>query len=409
MIKMRYKVLVCLIALALLAQTSTVYAKTTIKMWGMGAEGENLKPMLKEFEALNPDIKVELQAIPWGSAHEKLLVSVAGGIPPDICQLGTTWMAEFAFMGALHPLDDLVAKSAQINKENYFEGSWKTAEIEGHIYGIPWYVDTRLIFYRTDIFKNAGYDKVPQTWDELKEAAKKIRQKSNNENFAWQIIPGDEFLFQQLVWANGGDILAPDNKGSAVLSPEVQEAFDYMYSYFKEHIVPLKKEASIDVFTGFQTGYYAMFISGPWNVAMLKAKAPDIDGKWAVAPMPKKKKRTSFVGGSNLVIFKDSKNKEAAFKLIEFFNRPENQVKFYQIVSALPSVKKAWEDPVLKGNPLVEPFGEQMKDVKAPPTIPEWEEIAFKIQLRMAEALYGMKTTNQALQDLDADINKILR
>src|SRR5205085_282053 len=111
---------------------------------------------------------------PWEAAHAKLLTSVVGGIPPDISQLGTTWMAEFAAMRALAPLDEKAAASAKARPAAFFPGSLQTCYVDGKLYGIPWYVDTRVLFYRKDLLAEVGFKDAPKTWEELKTAARRL-------------------------------------------------------------------------------------------------------------------------------------------------------------------------------------------------------------------------------------------
>ena len=95
-----------------------------------------------------------------------------------------------------------------------------------------------------------------------------------------------------------------------------------------------------------------------------------------MAPMPTKQSATSFVGGSNLAVFKDAKNRDGAWKFVSWLSKPEVQVKWYQAVSDLPAVQASWDDPTLSGDPLLTAFGEQLKDAKAPPAIATWEQVA---------------------------------
>jgi len=133
-----------------------------ISFWGMGSEGEKIKILIPEFEKQNPGIKVKVQMIPWTAAQEKLISSFAADNMPDLCQLGNTWVPQFVMLEALEPLDGFISKSKTIKPENYFTGIWQTNEVTGKIYGIPWYIDTRLIYYRKDIFKKVGYEEPPK-------------------------------------------------------------------------------------------------------------------------------------------------------------------------------------------------------------------------------------------------------
>ena len=127
----------------------------------------------------------------------------------------------------------------------------------------------------------------------------------------------------------------------------------------------------------FVSGKIGAFISGPWHIGLLKEQGgAGFDDKFAVAPMPMKKSATSFIGGSNLAVFKDAKNRDAGWKFVQWLSKPEVQVKWYQAVKDLPAVQSAWDDSTLSGDPYLAVFGEQLEDAKAPPAIPTWEQIA---------------------------------
>jgi multiple sugar transport system substrate-binding protein len=145
---------------------SEAYAKKKLVVWAMGYEGTKIGIMARKFEELNPGIEVVTQAIPWSAAHEKLLTSIIGGVPPDISQMGTTWIPEFQSMGAFHALDDYL-KNSPLKEKDFFRSSFGIGKISGRVYGIPWYVDTRVLFYRKDILKKAGYDSPPSNWKEF--------------------------------------------------------------------------------------------------------------------------------------------------------------------------------------------------------------------------------------------------
>ena len=93
-----------------------------MRFWGLGREGEVVKELVPEFERKNPDIRVVVQQIPWTAAHEKLVTGFVGGSPPDLAQLGNTWIPEFAAIGALEPLEKRISGSRAILPADYFEG-----------------------------------------------------------------------------------------------------------------------------------------------------------------------------------------------------------------------------------------------------------------------------------------------
>src|SRR5438046_8959695 len=88
--------------------------------------------------------------------------------------MGNTWVPEMVTLGALAPLASLVRQSSDMDSTGHFPGIWATNVVDGGLYGIPWYVDTRVLFYRRDVLARAGYTRMPETWDGGREAVRKI-------------------------------------------------------------------------------------------------------------------------------------------------------------------------------------------------------------------------------------------
>jgi multiple sugar transport system substrate-binding protein len=412
----KFAILILVILLLLVCLDEKSLAKKeeeAITIWAMGAEGMKIAEMARKFEQANPGVKVITQAIPWEAAHEKLITSVVGEIPPDVSQLGTTWMAEFQAMGALAPLDELISNSRIISKDKFFPASWETNLVEERVYGIPWYVDTRVMFYRKDLLKEVGFNHPPRTWEELERVGKALVKDRDGDGktdqYGMALPVKDWNILSMFIWENGGNILTPDNSKPDVESEATQEAFQFYLRLFEEKIVPTTEAVDVDLFHAFRTGFYPIFISGPWMIELVGNElGKEYEGKWDVAMMPRKKFPTSFVGGCNLVVFKGSKHKEAAWKFIEFMSQPDIQVEWYRLTTDLPAVKSAWQDPFFNDKPMLRVFGEQLNYTKAPPSIPEWEQIADAMQRRMEELILGKMNLFQTLGTLTIDINEIL-
>jgi multiple sugar transport system substrate-binding protein len=109
-----------------------------------------------------------------------------------------------------------------------------------------------------------------------------------------------------------------------------------------------------------------------------KAGGADIEGKWAVAPVPGKDEApgTSWIGGANLSVFTDSENKDAAWAFVEFMSRPDTQVAWYEEAAVLPAVTSAWDDEKLASDENLQVFGDQLESTKAAPAIPTWAQVS---------------------------------
>jgi multiple sugar transport system substrate-binding protein len=124
-------------------------ASGELSVWAMGTEGEALPDFVQDFVDANPDVDIEVVPIPWDAARDKFQTAIAAGTTPDVAMMGTTWMAEFG--DAFAPVPD------GIDTSDFFAGSVDTTELAGQAVGVPWYVDTRVLYYRTDLAEQAGW------------------------------------------------------------------------------------------------------------------------------------------------------------------------------------------------------------------------------------------------------------
>ncbi len=385
--------------------------KITINFWAMGVEGETVSKLIPEFEKKNPNIKVKVLQIAWIAAHEKLITAFTGETLPDVFQLGNTWIPEFESLGSIEPLNSYINKSSVVKAFNYFSGIWETNMIDTTVYGIPWYVDTRVMFYRTDILESVGYKNSPRTWAELYDASKKIKQKFNSYSF---FIPTNEWVpFVLFGIQNNAELLKNKNRYGNFSGKEFREAVEYLAKFYHEGLAPVDMQQIMNVFQAFGEGFFSLYITGPWNVTEFQNRLPkEIQNKWMTAPLPSPDNDYpgySLAGGSSLSLNAKSEYKEAAWKFIEFISEAKTQLKFYKLVSSLPAVKKVWEDSSLVNNKFMKAFYTQLHKTKPTPKVPEWEQIVFsKIQQTTEVIARKKKTIVEVLKELDTDANDIL-
>ena len=389
--------------------------KIQINFWTMGAEAEHVQKLTKQFEKLNPNIIVKVQAIPWTAAHEKLITAYASETTPDIVQMGNTWIPEFVALNSLDSLDSFVDQSKVVQSKKFFPGIWQTNIIDNKLYGIPWYVDTRVLFYRTDILKRVGYSEPPKNWNQLYDVSKKIKKLYGTEQKYSFFIPTNEWApFIIFGMQAGADLLKNDNSLGDFSEDKFQIAFSYLMKFYKEKLAPVDMTEVSNVFQAFASGFFAMYITGPWNVAEFKNRLPkELQNDWMTAPLPafdnQKYPGISLAGGSSLSMFKSCKHKKEAWKLIEYLSEKSNQVEFYHLSTDLPSVIDAWQDSTLKDDKYLKAFYEQLQNVIPTPKVPEWEQIVSAKVQQYAE--YGAReivSPTAALKMLDHDVDKIL-
>ncbi len=374
----------------------------TLTVWAMGNEGVQLKVLGNAFMAANPGTTVNVVPVDWGQAVAKLTTAIAGHQTPDVSQMGTDMMAQFAGTTALETVP------ANFKPSTFFESAWNTNIVNGTVYGVPWYVETRLLYYRADIATKAGITSPPATWDDLTAMAKAMQSKGGA---TWGLSLGTKNWqeYFPFLWSNGGQII--DSAGKFQLnSPQAVEALTFYDSFFKAGLSPKSVPEGFDITPAFVAGTHPMFFSGPWHMGLIKtAGGTGFDSKWAIAPMPKKVTATSFIGGSNLVVYKDSKNKALAWKFVEYLTDPKTQVAWYQTpsVADLPAVPAAWDDPALKADTNLAMFGAQLKDTQAQPAISTWSELATALNLTLEKMTTGGMDPKAAADEMQAEAVKV--
>jgi len=375
-------------------------AKGSITVWAMGAEGDNLGALAKEFTAQNPDIDVRVTPVSWDVAHDKILTSIAGGKTPDVSLIGTTWMAEFAETGALAETPD------SIDQSTFLPNAWKTVDVDGKDYGVPWYVETRVLYYRTDLAKKAGWTKAPQTWDELKQLAQDYKAKAGTEH-GIALAPNNWQELLPFAWQAGSEVATPD--GFSLDDDGMVKALEYDKSFFDEGLTPKRVPQGFDVTQGFVSGADPMFFSGPWHLALVRDQGgAKLQGKWDVALMPKgDSSRTSFLGGGDLAVFEDSANKAAAWEFVKWLSQPSVQAKWFTMVGDLPSVKGAYDNGKLASDPHLKLFREQLDDASPPPVMAKWEEVASSINDIQEEVTTGGLSPEKGAEEMQQKAESI--
>ncbi|GJG85789.1 sugar ABC transporter substrate-binding protein [Gemmatimonadetes bacterium T265] len=412
-------------ALVLLAACARPPAPPTLDFWALGTEGESVAPLVRDFERAHPGVRVRLQAVAFSAAHEKLLTAVVGDATPDVAQLGNTWIPEFAALRALEPLDPRLARSAVVHRADYFPGAWATNVVDGRTFGIPWYVDTRLVFYRSDLMARAGVARAPESWAEWTDAMRRLRR-VQPAGGAPALLPLNEFEPPLIILSQSGAPLLRDHDTRGNFrDPRVRAAFAWYVGLFRDGLAPPVASTQVsNVAQEFGAGRYAMYVTGPWNVGEFRRWMPDTlpparrpaGPRWATMAMPGPTgaaSGTSLAGGSSLVLFRgpghdDPARRALAWQFVEFLSTTAAQARFAQLSSDLPARADAWAPAGFGADPQLAPFLTQLRRLTPLPSVPEWESIATRVTHAVERAARGTMTVDAALAALDAEVDDIL-
>jgi multiple sugar transport system substrate-binding protein len=329
----------------------------TVRLWIMNngpkpvADTQNL---VKPFEQ-QTGIKVKVELVGWDVQLDRIRNAAVSGEGPDVTQAGTTQVPFFAALGGFENLQDKVSQIGGASA--YAPGIWKTSQVEGQdgTWGVPWFTEARTIYYRKDALKAAGVD--PKTaftsQDALKATLEKLKavKEIGGKPISPFGGPGKKAydLVHNLmpwVWDAGGAELSDDNKKSTINSPQAVQGVKFATDLVGEGLwdKSMLERDGQQVEDQFKGGRLAVFIGGPW--VLQSSKRAD-DDTWSdaarknigVAPMPggESNKGFTFIGGSNLMMFKSSQHKDAAWELIKYLSDDQVQKDYAGLMGMFPA------------------------------------------------------------------------
>lgn len=388
--------------------------KVELTFWhGLESPENNqvLTEMINKFNASHDKIKVTAQS--YGAQDQaigKIQTAVAGKKAPDLVWLAPAYTGQFAKAGVLASVEDLMKEDKNFKKEDVYPGLWDVSSYNGKVYTAPFDAGNLGIFYNKDLFEKAGIKEPPKTWDEFRDAAKKLTVDSNNdgkpEQYGFMVPMGTQewtvWTWQTYLWQAGGQFLDKDQKKPMFNSPEGVKALQLWLDLVNKDKVAYFSETDAGYKTGdFENGKVAMQIVGPWILPQLD-KTKKV--KYGTFFLPKDKDSATNLGGENLFIFKSNPEKEkAAWEFAKFIMSNDFQVDWAIKTGYLPVNKTALNDSKFKDylakNPNYKTFVDQMDYGKARPSIPAYNAISAALGKELEQALYGKKQPDAALND----------
>jgi ABC-type glycerol-3-phosphate transport system substrate-binding protein len=371
------------------------------------AESDKFDEIVAAFQAANPTITVELERNNEQNYYDKLVTSILGGSAPDIARVEPPKAAQYVAAGYAADLSALVPADV---RDDFFEGTLEPLTKDGALYGVPQDVAVLSLYYRTDLFEAAGIADPPATWDELVSAAKAL---TKGDVYGIGLFGGwGAFEFYPWFWQAGGEMLK-DEGGQptpAFNSPEGVAALQFWVDLVKTHkVMPegTANQGEDEVKGPFIAGKIAMFTSGPWSLASLK-EVSEIDGKWAVAPLPKGQQAASVLGGMDVILLEQSEHKAEAAKFLEFWLSEDVQLDWAKSLGFLPVRKSLYADSFFQSDPYIQAFAKELEVARSRPTIAQAGEIDDLFGKAVQAALSGAMTPQEALDDAAAKATEVL-
>jgi multiple sugar transport system substrate-binding protein len=308
---------------------------------------EFLKKQIAEFEKSNAGIKVEVISLPWGQAFEKFLTMVQAGDVPDVAEMPERWMGLY---GANNQLEDLGSYVTSWPDYATLGDSAKHfgSVVDGKLYSIPYGFYIRAMFWNKKLFADAGLSGPPKTMDEFVEDSKKISALQGKYGYCLRGGPGAFTGVQMFMNTMDGKPGYFNTDGTSTFDePGSTKGLALLGEIYQKGYAP-KDSVSWgfnEIVAGFYSGTCAMLDQDPDALLGVAEKMGKND--FAVAPMPVGPSGKAFpsIGYSGWAMFKASKAKTEAFKLIAFLSSPKNNIEWAKFVGVLPIHNGANNDP----------------------------------------------------------------
>ncbi len=374
-------------------------AKGTVQLWAEGADGDKLPDMVAEFKKSNPDVDVKLTKVPADQFASKMTAAITAGTVPDLLFAYTEDQPALLNTGGFDAVPDGLAK-----KDDFFPAIWNNSIVKDVQYGVPWYTYANMLIYRSDLAEKAGATSAPKNWDEQKAFGEKLKAAGSEFPFALAVNYDKYSAGQLQVMAvqNGGAFLNKDHTKWTLNDPKNVEALDYWAGLIKSGLSSPDGPQFLDTVPWSSQGKNAAIVDGgPW----FKAWFNDANGAdwskdhlaFAQNPTGPDGGKGATTGGGSWLVPKDAKNKDASWKFVRWMSESAQQVKWYQIFGNMPALKVAWDDPAMKGDPMLETVRSALDDGVAQPNVPTWSQVGDVIGKQMERVVRGGVSAKDAL------------
>lgn len=403
--------LISSLGLGLALSTGYAQADTTLNALFMSQSAyseADVRAMTDAYTAAHPDVKVNLEFVPYEGLRDKTLLAQGSGTGYDVVLFDVIWPAEYATNGILA---DVSGRITPEMKAGVLPGAWTTVEFQGKQYGMPWILDTKYLFYNKDMLARAGIAAPPKTWDELTEQAKVIKEKGIVDYpIVWSWAQAEAVIcdYTTLLSAYGGSFL--DSDGKPVFDQDGGlTALEYMTASMEAGITnPNSKEyLEEDVRRVFQNGEAAFALN--WTYMFNLANAGDdskVKGQVGVAPAPGVaglSDVSAMNGSMGLGVTATSQNPDAAWDYVTYMTSQPTQNAYAKL--SLPIWSSSYSDPAVTGGQeeLISAAGVALAAMYPRPTTPKYNELSALLQVAIQEALLGSATAADALATAKAD------
>ena len=374
-----------------------------MQVWSYDVPGESeyFVGLAEAFSASVGRGAIRIAVDKWDEAHGQIAEWFGSGGGPDLVVVPDIWLVEFA--AHIEPVGEQISAALE---PDFFEVLYQKGIYKGKLLGLVWATSTKALFYRKDLFREAGLS-APRTWEEQLNAALALHDPPRVYGIG---LPGareyetdDNFFFY--LWSAGGRFF--DEKGHCALNSEAGvKALEFYCDLVNKHHVAQPEVTTYNrkqTRRLFEAGRLAMFATGPWGVEQFRKNAPGLD--FGVVPLPVDKAPVTQIITDHLVLSRYSTKKALAAEFLHFAYRDEHRLAYAKL-GLLPEKKTVAANAYFQKDPDWKLFIDVIPNGRTIPLI-EWEVIGTAIREAMYQALSARKTPKEALDGLAREIDGI--
>ncbi len=365
----------------------------TVTFWDTSGETEKdaFQAVAEDFEKEHPDVTVEYVNVGFSDAQNRFKNAAGANEAPDVMRTEVAWVADFASLGYLYPLD---GTSAVQDQEDYLEAAWASTQYNGETYAVPQVTDTLALFYNKALLDEAGVE-VPETLQDVKDSQGAFEDIDVTPMYA----QGDDpYYFLPFLYGEGGDLVDVDAEEVTVDDEAGVAAFEAFQGLIDSGAaITDTSEGNENKMRSFADGEVAMIVGGPWSIGEASEALGDDLG---VAPVPGgSQAQAAPLGGWNYGVYAGTPNADTTFEFVRYMSSPEVQQRITDELSLLPTRTSVYEQPTVADNEMVQFFRPAVDVAHERPWIPEGQSLFEPLRVSMEAMLTGSASPEDAAVD----------
>ncbi|MGP4110696.1 extracellular solute-binding protein [Streptomyces sp. 4N509B] len=374
----------------------------TVTFWDTSneTEAEVFQAVAEDFQELHPGVTVDYVNIGFDDAENRFKNAAGANEAPDVMRTEVAWVADFASLGYLYPLDDTAALD---NQDDFLDQAWASTQYEGQTYAVPQVIDTLALFYNEQLLREANVE-VPETLQDVRNS----REAFDEVGATPMYVRGDDpYWFLPFLYGEGGDMVDAEAQTVTIDNEAGVAAFTQMQELIESGAgITDTSDGWENMMSAFADGEVAMMVNGPWAIADATAALGDDLG---VAPVPAGgAQQAAPQGGWNYGVYAGTPEADASFEFVKYMSSAKTQQRITEELSLLPTRASVYEAPSVQDNEMVQFFKPAVDVAHERPWIPQAQSLFEPLEVAIEAMLTGSASPEEAAGSAGDEYRELL-